>query len=96
MACLHLKHTAMLQGVGGTAMGSTQVRGGELAWLKLSSSTFRHLKCLFTSQAGLDISRYSCGLLCADLMARCTVVIDYARSRLAFVPSRRQDGLNKP
>ena len=77
-------------------MGSTQVRGGELAWLQLNSSTFRRLKCLLTSQAGLDISRYSCGLLCADLMARCTVVLDYARSRLAF-QERRQGGLlNKP
>ena len=70
-------------------MGSTQVRGGELAWLQLSSSsTFRRLKCLLTSQAGLDISRYSSGLLCADLMARCTVVIDYARSRLAFMEDK--------
>jgi len=27
------------------------------------------------------------GIICADLMARCTVYVDYARRRVAFVPT---------
>ena len=31
-------------------------------------------------------SHYTVGVLCADLIARCTLVLDYARMRIAFLP----------
>jgi hypothetical protein len=36
----------------------------------------------------LDLSAYSCGIICSDLMSRGAVIFDYARNRVAFVPSR--------
>ena len=51
-----------------------------------SGSRFERIRCLFSASDGLDLSLYTAGIICADLMARCTVFVDYARRRVAFVP----------
>jgi len=52
-----------------------------------AGSRFERIRCLFSAADGLDLSLYTAGIICADLMARCTVFVDYARRRVAFVPT---------
>ena len=76
----------VLQGVGGSAVGGMRVKSGEISSIDLSSHQFHKIKCLFTDSDGLDHTLYSSGILCGDLMSRCTVILDYARARIMFVP----------
>jgi hypothetical protein len=48
--------------------------------------------CAFATQAGADRWRaVACrGLICADLLTRTTLLLDYGRRRLAFLPSERE------
>jgi len=77
-----------LKGVGGESMNSVKVQSGELAWMQLSGFKLDRVRSLFGGSGGLDLSLYTCGILCADLMARMHVVVDYARSRIAFLDGR--------
>ena len=75
-----------MQGVGGAAVGGMRAKNGELKSIDLSSHQFYNIKCLFTDSDGLDHTVYSSGILCGDIMSRCSVTLDYARSRIMFVP----------
>lgn len=75
-----------LTGVGGSAVGGMRVKSGEISSIDLSSHQFHEIKCLFTDSDGLDHTLYSSGILCGDIMSRCTVIFDYARARIMFVP----------
>lgn len=75
-----------MQGVGGAAVGGMRANSGELNSIDLSSHQFHNIKCLFTDSDGLDHSVYSSGILCGDIMSRCSVTLDYARARMMFVP----------
>lgn len=44
------------------------------------------VKCMCAGLGGLDISLYSAGIICGDLLTRCDMVIDYARKRIGFRP----------
>lgn len=68
-------------------MRGLKVQSGELPWLQLAGTRFHTSKCLFAGAGGLDISAYTAGILCGNLMARCGVVLDYARQRIAFLPA---------
>ena len=76
----------IVQGVGGSAVAGMKVKTGELSSIDLSDHQFHKIKCLFTDSDGLDHTLYSSGILCGDIMSRCTVILDYARSRIMFVP----------
>ena len=76
----------VMQGVGGPAVAGMKVKSGELSSIDLSSHQFHNIKCLFTDSDGLDHTMYSSGILCGDIMSRCTVILDYARDRIMFVP----------
>ncbi len=45
---------------------------------------FQDVSCFFATNRGLDVSRYTAGILCGDLLARRRVVYDYARRRVGF------------
>ncbi|DBA75380.1 TPA: hypothetical protein ACH3X1_010646 [Trebouxia sp. C0004] len=75
-----------LTGVGGSAVGGMRVKSGEISSIDLSSHQFHTIKCLFTDSDGLDHTLYSSGILCGDIMSRCTVILDYARARIMFMP----------
>jgi hypothetical protein len=80
--------------VGGDDM-SIRVQSGELEWMELSTQRLSRIRCLFGGSGGLDLSLYTVGIICSDLMARMHVVVDYARRRIAFVepPPKRLGGL---
>lgn len=75
-----------MQGVGGSAVGGLRAKSGELNSIDLSSHQFYKIKCLFTDSDALDHTLYSFGILCGDILSRSTVILDYARSRIMFVP----------
>lgn len=83
-----------IKGVGGDDM-SIRVQSGELEWMELSTQRLSRIRCLFGGSGGLDLSLYTVGIICSDLMARMHVVVDYARRRIAFVepPPKRLGGL---
>lgn len=61
---------------------------GFLRALELQSTRFENLSCALTGPGVLGfLSVYTSGLICAMLMARCTVIVDYARGRMAFLPA---------
>ena len=76
----------VVQGVGGPAVAGMKVKSGELRSIDLSSHQFHNIKCLFTDSDGLDHTMYSSGILCGDIMSRCTVILDYARDHTIFMP----------
>ena len=76
----------MRRAIGGEEVESLRVRSGALETLVLGSMAFERSQCLFAGPGGLDLSVYTSGIICGDLMARCTVILDYARQRVAFVP----------
>ena len=78
-----------VQGVGGAAVGGMRAKSGGLNSIDLSSHQFHNIKCLFTDSDGLDHTVYSSGILCGDIMSRCSVILDYARSRIMFVPKEQ-------
>jgi hypothetical protein len=80
------------QGVGGAHLSPVRMRAGRLPWLRLGATQFDGVTCLMARGAGgPDFSFFSAGALCAGLLARCTTLFDYARLRIAFLPSRGQE-----
>ena len=61
---------------------------GSLPWLTLGPvATFGRVRTLaFSPPGGLDLSAYSQGIACADLLSRARVVLDYPRRRMALIP----------
>ena len=61
---------------------------GSLPWLTLGPvATFGRVRTLaFSPPGGLDLSVYSQGIACADLLSRARVVLDYSRRRMALIP----------
>jgi len=80
-----------IKGVGGDKVSSIKVQSGNLEWLELSSSKLKQVRCLFGGNGALDLSLYTVGIICADLMGRMNVIVDYARSRIAFVDPKQVD-----
>ncbi|KAL6750622.1 hypothetical protein V8C86DRAFT_2802072 [Haematococcus lacustris] len=74
-----------VRGVGGTSAGA-QVRVDliDLAWLDMAGLRFQQVKCMHAGVGGLDISLYSSGIICQDLIARLAIVIDYPRKRIGL------------
>ena len=76
------------QGVGGAHLTPVRMQSGRLPWLRLGATQFDGVMCLMAGAAGgPDFSCYTHGAICAGLLARCTTVFDYARARIAFLPS---------
>jgi hypothetical protein len=46
---------------------------------------------LFPKEGGLDISLYSAGIICAGLLDRMHVVLDYSRQRFGYYPDMGSD-----
>ena len=68
--------------------GAITATSGSLPWLTLGPvATFGRVRTLaFSPPGGLDLSAYSQGIACADLLARARVVLDYPRRRMALIP----------
>lgn len=74
------------QGVGGSGTEKQRVDSGVLPWMRISKSRFERLDCLFIGSAGLDLSHYVQGIICGELVGRCSAVFDFARRRVALLP----------
>ncbi len=61
-----------------------RVQLGELAWVACGGVRFEAVKTLYAVHGGLDISRYSAGIVCGDLLGRRSVVFDYVNKRLGI------------
>ncbi|GAX78814.1 hypothetical protein CEUSTIGMA_g6251.t1 [Chlamydomonas eustigma] len=74
-----------VRGVGGESGESVRVHMVELPWLNLAAENgvkFEQVKCMYAKGVGgLDISLYSGGIICGDLVARAAIAIDYSRKR---------------
>ena len=75
-----------LQGVGGDKAPRMQVRSMNLPAFKLSGEDFGSVHCLLVSRDGYDLSYYTHGTICGELLSRSRMVVDYPRRRMAFVP----------
>jgi len=62
------------------------VTPGDLAWLALGGRPYTPVRALVAGAGGLDLSLYTAGVICADLLSRSTVIVDYPRRRAAFLP----------
>lgn len=84
---IELSQPVCPQGVGGSDSKSVRMESSKLLWLEMGASRFERLKCLLAGAPGpgLDLSHYTAGILCGDLLARCRLVFDYARRRVAII-----------
>ena len=76
-----------VKGVGTAAR--MRVQTGQLAWMECAGVTFPAVEALFATSGGLDVSVYSAGNICGDLLGRVDVAFDYVNQRLWL---RRPDG----
>lgn len=85
-----LPFSGIPQGVGGDSNEHVRVTAANLAWLELGGARFEGVHALLAREeragAGIELSIYSAGIICGDLLSRCRLVLDYPRSRLAVVP----------
>ena len=77
-----------MQGVGGTGGEGMKMVRLHLPWAKLGEHGIHveRVSCLVARNSGLELSLYTSGIVCSSLMGRCRVFLDYARSRIAFLP----------
>jgi hypothetical protein len=97
----HARAAAEL-GLGGGARAPRAVRGvgaasgadpvaatpHTLPWLRLGGHTFGGpIQSLISGPGGFDLSLYSAGVACADLVSRAGTILDVSRRRVAFLPA---------
>jgi predicted aspartyl protease len=65
-----------------------QVKWYSLPWAELSGRRYMNVDCLLAhdESSGLDMSLYTAGIVCGDLIFRSDVITDYANDRVAFLP----------
>lgn len=73
-----------VRGVGGQQTSSMKAYRGDLPWVDFGGIKLTNVRCLYASAGGLDISLYSAGIICVDLLLRQPVIFDYVRSQIGF------------
>lgn len=61
-----------------------RMESGLLTWVQINGERFNNVNCLYAEMQSLDISIYNSGIICANLMARADILLDYSRGRIAF------------
>lgn len=86
------------QGLGGGYLQGTIVSGQLLQGLGLKNWKFENVDCSFVNPEGgnLGLSAYGSGLLCAGMLSKCRVIVDYARHRIAFIPASLEKSEERP
>lgn len=78
----------MLQGVGGESSGRVKVASCTLPWVEMAGVRFEGVRALLASNegsgGGIELSSYTSGVVCGDLLGGCRVVLDYSRERVAI------------
>ncbi|KXZ51118.1 hypothetical protein GPECTOR_14g99 [Gonium pectorale] len=85
-----------LRGVGQEPRDYVQLQVLELPWLEVAGVRFPQVTCMCAAVGGLDISVYSHGILCGDLLARLPWAIDYTHKRMGFRPGASAAPLRQP
>ncbi|GIL64859.1 hypothetical protein Vafri_18699 [Volvox africanus] len=73
-----------LRGVGQEPRDFVQLQVLDVPWLEVAGVRFEQIRCMCAAVGGLDISIYSHGILCGDLLARLDWAIDYTHKRIGF------------
>ncbi|GLC35855.1 hypothetical protein PLESTM_000375800 [Pleodorina starrii] len=73
-----------LRGVGQDPKDLVQLQVLDLPWLEVAGVRFEQVRCMCAAVGGLDISIYSHGILCGDLLSRLEWAIDYTHKRIGF------------
>ena len=75
-----------VKGVGGSAADTMRVQVGALPRVEMldGAHVFTGVRALFCCAGGLDISLYSAGIVCADLLARRGFALDLAGRRMGL------------
>ncbi|KAG2450815.1 hypothetical protein HYH02_004650 [Chlamydomonas schloesseri] len=73
-----------LRGVGQDPKDFVQLQVLDLPWLEMGGVRFEKVRCMCAAVGGLDISIYSHGILCGDLLARLEWAVDYTHKRIGF------------
>lgn len=73
-----------IRGIGGQAGSSTKAITARLPWVQLGKQRLESPKCLF-ADTGFELSTYSGGLLCGDLISRGTLLLDFGKRQAAFL-----------
>lgn len=82
---LTLRDTTVSQVVGGG--GALPARGGKLARFELAGREYRNVDTIFaTEMEGVYADPYVSGSVGGRILSDFTLVLDYAKSRIAFVP----------
>ena len=78
--------TTQLKGVGGVHAKAVMMYSSKIHGMEMCGAMYTGVNCLLTrSTGGPDFSCYTHGTLCADMLARCTTVFDYASKRMACI-----------
>ena len=77
------------QGVGGGGTEKQTAQSATLPWVQIGRSRFENARAICIGPRGLDLSCYTHGIICADLMSRNRVLLDLARGRIAFLPPKQ-------
>jgi hypothetical protein len=91
-------------GVTTAASSQLSVQPGTLPELLLSGQagsdpssratlSLTNVAALFSTHGGLDISLYSAGMVCVDLLSRMQVVLDYTNKRIGWLPPPPTSGV---
>jgi cold shock CspA family protein len=79
-------------GANGESGGATLTYRTTMEWLQLFSADakgecvrFENIDTLLASGEGFSLSEHSCGMICARLLGKKTIVYDVPRRRIAFI-----------
>ena len=74
----------LIKGVGQDVV----VKHKRFPWAELAGRRFHDIECLLAQAdgSGLDLSLYTAGIVCGDLLFRSELILDYPRKRIAFLP----------
>ncbi|GAB4813185.1 hypothetical protein N2152v2_000231 [Parachlorella kessleri] len=84
------RHQRYIRGVGGDEAGRVRVTSSTLGWVEVGGVRFEGARALLAESEGaggsIELSLYTAGIICGDLLSQCRMVLDYARNRVALVP----------
>jgi len=73
-----------VRGVGGSDQKTLRVQLGELPWVECGGVRFERVRALYAVQGGMDVSLYSAGIVCGDLLSRTDIVLDYVNQQIGL------------
>lgn len=74
---------------------AVRMYSSKIPGMEMCGETYREVTCLLTrTTGGPDFSCHTHGTLCADMLARCTTVFDFASQRMACIQKQSDDASN--